>query len=255
MTFIISIANQKGGVGKTTTTVNLSAALAASQKCVLVVDLDPQGNTTTALGHSKDSCETIYEALSNKRPLAALIRKTMVPGLDLVASSLNLAGAEIELSAAKGREKILKGLLTGLAYDYIFIDCPPALGLLTINALASSSSLIIPLQCEYYALEGLSQIIKTVKLVNKNINPALQVLGILLTMFDSRNSLSRAIEQEVRDHFSSEVFNSVIPRNVRVSEAPSHGLPVLLYDFKSAGAQAYVRLACEVIKKCEEVAV
>lgn len=253
MAYITSIANQKGGVGKTTTAVNLSTAMAAVKKRVLLIDLDPQGNATTGLGVSKNEGPTIYDVLFSKTSLSAACCATAVPGLSLIRSSIHLAGAEIELVHALEREKVLARLLENVPYDYVYIDCPPALGLLTVNALVASRSVIVPLQCEYYALEGLSQIMKTIKRVAHHLNPHLILEGVLLTMFDTRNSLSFSIEKEVRSHLGDQVFKTIIPRNVRVSEAPSHGLPAMLYDFKSVGSQAYIKLAREIVNRYERV--
>lgn len=253
MAYVTSIANQKGGVGKTTTAVNLSTAMAAIKKKALLIDLDPQGNATTGLGVSKGGGDTIYELLFEKTTLDAVCCSTVVPGLDLIRSSIHLAGAEIELVHKHEREKVLSRLLSEVSYDYVYIDCPPALGLLTLNALVASDSVIVPLQCEYYALEGLSQILKTIKRVTMNLNTKLVLEGVLLTMFDTRNSLSSSIENEVRSHLGDQVFKTIIPRNVRVSEAPSHGLPAMLYDFKSVGSQAYIKLAREIVRRYERV--
>ncbi len=250
MTKIVSIANQKGGVGKTTTAVNLSTALAAIGKKVLLIDLDPQGNASTGLGiHKENRSPGSYELLIGHSKFEACCYPTIVPHLFIMPASEDLAGAEIELVNMEQREKVLSKVLKDHTYDYIFIDCPPALGLLTLNALAVSEEVIIPLQCEYYALEGLSQLLKTITSVNKRINPKLVLKGIVLTMFDARNSLSTSVEKDVRHHMKEKVYTTVIPRNVRVSEAPSHGVPAMIYDHRSTGAKAYMHLASEILKQ------
>jgi chromosome partitioning protein len=247
---IISIANQKGGVGKTTTTVNLCTALAATRKKTLLIDFDPQGNSSTSLGFdSKKRYPSVYELLTDQLPLKTLCRQTLIPNLSIVTASNDLAGFEIEFSQTKNRDSVLKRRLHELNYDYIIIDCPPALGLLTINALVASQSVIIPLQCEYFALEGLSQLLQTVRLVQQYYNKSLKVQGIVLTMYDGRNALNKAVVHDVRQTMGSLVYQTVIPRNVKLSEAPSHGKPALIYDMKSAGAQAYIRLAAEIIRQ------
>lgn len=256
MTKIIAIANQKGGVGKTTTAVNLATAMAAIQKKVLLIDLDPQGNASTGLGiRSGDRRQGTYEFMVGTCSLEQAIKKTVVPGLFVMPASEDLRGAEIEFVTEKDRELILKTALQSAKFDYIYIDCPPAMGILTLNALVASHSVLIPLQCEYYALEGLSQLLKTIKIINENFNPRLSLEGVILTMFDSRNSLSASVEKDVRSHLGEKVYATVIPRNVRVSEAPSHGLPAMIYDFRSSGAQAYMKLASEILKKEEKVTV
>lgn len=254
MTRILSIANQKGGVGKTTTAVNLATAMAATKKRVLLIDLDPQGNAGTGVGYQKSrNNKTIYDVLRRGVPLKDALHETVVPGLWVVPSTESLAGAEIELVSALEREQVLKRALQNSGFDYIFIDCPPALGLLTLNALVASDGVLVPLQCEYYALEGLSQLLRTVEIVQKNLNTRLVLEGVVLTMVDHRNRLSVQVEKDVRAHLKDKVFDTIIPRNVRVSEAPSFGKPAMIYDFKCAGAQAYIRLASEVIKKEEKV--
>jgi chromosome partitioning protein len=247
---VICIVNQKGGVGKTTTAVNLSASIAVAEKKVLLIDIDPQGNSTSGMGFSKEGAqETIYQALLRGSGLKEAIQKTEIPYLDVIPSNTDLIGAEIELVQEKERERKLGGLIKEVEedYDFIFIDCPPSLGLLTINSLTAAHSVLIPLQCEYYALEGLSQLLKTIHLIKQALNPRLTIEGILLTMFDSRNNLSHQVAQEVRTYFKGKVFDTVIPRNIRLSEAPSHGKPVLLYDIHSKGAESYLNLAREIL--------
>jgi chromosome partitioning protein len=249
---IICIANQKGGVGKTTTAVNLSASLAVAEKRTLLVDIDPQGNAGSGVGIDKATLkESIYDVLINELPPADVILKTALPALHILPSTPDLAGAELELVTTQGREhKLREALVTlGERYEYILIDCPPSLNLLTVNALTAAASVLIPIQCEFYAMEGLSQILNTIRLVQKGLNPRLRIAGILLTMFDSRNNISRQVSEEIRSHFPRETFESVIPRNVRLSEAPSHGKPIILYDIASRGATSYLELARELIRR------
>jgi len=250
MARVICITNQKGGVGKTTTAVNLSASIAAAEKKVLLVDIDPQGNSTSGVGLNKEESNgTIYQALLLGSGLKEMIQKTALAYLDVVISNTDLIGAEVELIQEKDREKKLDHLIKEVEadYDYIFIDCPPSLGLLTINSLTAAHSVIIPLQCEYYALEGLGQLLKIIRLIKQSLNPKLEIEGILLTMFDGRNNLSHQVANEVRKHFKDKVLRTIIPRNIRLSEAPSHGKPILLYDIHSKGAESYLNLAREIM--------
>lgn len=257
---VIAIANQKGGVGKTTTAINLATALAATRKSVLVIDLDPQGNASTGFGIPPgDRGRDSYRLLSGTLPLAGTQVTTAVPGLSLVPSGMDLAGAELELVDVERREHRLADALkaarsNGVAIDYILIDCPPALGLLTLNALVAAHAVLIPLQCEFFALEGISHLMSTIERVRARFNPALDIQGIVLTMFDRRNNLSDLVAEDVRTHFGDKVYETVIPRNVRVSEAPSHGKPVLLYDLSCAGSKAYVKLAGELIRQTRTLA-
>ncbi len=249
---VIAIANQKGGVGKTTTAINLGTALAATKKRVVILDLDPQGNASTGLGIDRaNRRHNVYHLLIGQATIAEAIRETDIPGLSIVPSGVDLSGAEIELVGMENREFYLKNAirLGAESFDYVLIDCPPALGLLTLNALAAADALLVPLQCEFFALEGISHLIRTVERVKRTLNPTLEIQGIVLTMFDTRNRLSDMVASDVRAHFGDKVYQTVIPRNVRVSEAPSHGRPVLIYDINCAGSRAYLHLAGEVLRR------
>ncbi len=250
MARILAIANQKGGVGKTTTAVNLGASLGAAERRTLLVDLDPQGNASSGVGFPRGTTgETVYQALLGEVPLRQVVRSTESPHLDLAPATVDLIGAEVELVELPDRHARLARALAPLAgeYDYILIDCPPSLGQLTINALAAAHGVLIPLQCEYYAMEGLSSLLSTVELVRASFNPGLAIAGILLTMFDPRNRLALQVAEEVRTHFPRQVFRTIIPRNVRLAESPSYGKPVLLYDIDSKGAVSYLELAREIL--------
>lgn len=254
MARVISIANQKGGVGKTTTAVNLSACLAQRNKRVLIIDIDPQGNATSGLGVEAHTDKSVYNVLVDDMDMRETIMPTMVKKLFVCPANINLAGAEIELVSMVSREKRLKDAIDTVRdeYDYILIDCPPSLGLITLNAFTASDSVLVPIQCEYYALEGLGQLINTIKLVQKHLNPDLVVEGVILTMFDARTNLSAQVAREVEKYFGNKVFQTIIPRNIRLSEAPSHGLPITLYDPDSKGAETYKKLARELVKLIEK---
>jgi len=250
---VIAIANQKGGVGKTTTAINLGAGLAVAEQRVLIVDMDPQGNATSGLGFDKNAiASSVYDVLVDGTPLRdSILPRVQFPFLDLLPSSQDLVGAEVELVNRTHRELRLRQALAPVRedYRYVLVDCPPSLGLLTLNTLAAADTVLIPIQCEFYALEGLSQLLNTIRLVQQNLNPGLQVEGVLLTMFDSRLNLSRQVAEEAKEYFGNRVFRSVIPRNVRLAEAPSFGKPIMLYDILSSGAQSYLALAKEVVAR------
>ncbi len=258
-TEILSIINQKGGVGKTTTTINLAAGLALKDKKILVIDLDPQGNATTGLGllNSESSDETIYGVLNGTKNISEVIKKTQFQNLDLVSSNVDLSGLEVETASNSRRAFILKEQIMAYLkdfsdkYEYVFIDCPPSLSLLTVMALVASHSLVVPLQTEFFALEGLTQLMKTIDRIKINLNNELKIKGILLTMYDKRNKLSSQVEKEARDYFKEKVYSTVIPRNVRLSEAPSHGVPVLIYDKSCSGSKSYFNFAEEFLNKQE----
>jgi chromosome partitioning protein len=250
MTRTIVVANQKGGVGKTTTAINLAAGLALAERRTLLIDLDPQGNATTGLGIGKDVPEeTIYPVLMGRCEMAAVIRQTAIASLHLVPSGVDLVGAEIELVGVEDRDKRLRQALATVSgsYDFVLIDCPPSLGLLTLNGLAAAGSALVPLQCEYYAMEGLAHIMKTIGLVRERLNPGLKIEGIVLTMFDGRTTLAAQIKSEVQRHLGSQILTTIVPRNVRLTEAPSHGKPIMLYDVRSPGSIAYLELTREVL--------
>jgi chromosome partitioning protein len=254
MTKIVALANQKGGVGKTTTAINLGASVAACERRVLLVDLDPQANATSGIGVI-DANPSMYDVLIENMPLREIIRPTEIPTLHLAPSSPDLVGAEVELRDAIGREYYLKRVLEPIIndYDYILVDSPPSLGLLTVNGLTASNSVLVPLQAEYFALEGVTQLLATIDRVKSAVNPSLEIEGIVLTMYDERINLARQVAEEVRNHFGEKVYKTVIPRNVRLSEAPSFGKPIILYDIRSRGSEAYVSLAREFIQRTENV--
>ncbi len=253
MARIVALANQKGGVGKTTTAINLGASLAAFERNVLLVDLDPQANATSGIGLSKNEAESMYPVLLDGMRLRSVIRETELPALHVAPSSVDLVGAEVELGNVEGREFRLRRALEPVVaeYDYILIDSPPSLGLLTINGLTAANSVFVPMQCEYFAMEGISQLLNTVERVRESLNPSLEIEGIALTMYDDRMNLARQVAKEVRDHFGDKVYKTVIPRNVRLGEAPSFGKPIILYDIRSRGSEAYVSLAKEFIRRAE----
>ncbi len=249
-TNVIAVINQKGGVGKSTTVINLSACLGELKKKVLVIDFDPQGNSTSGYGIEKEDLEyDIYDVILQDQPIEDIILQTCEPNVFIVPATIQLAGAEIELVTTMARESVLKEVLDNVKdeFDYVFIDCPPSLGLLTINALVAANSLLIPIQCEYYALEGVTKLLESMRMVQKRMNPELEIFGVVMTMYDSRTTLSKQVVEEVKRYFGDSMFETVIPRNVKLSEAPSHGLPVSLYARLSKGAMAYAKLAKEVV--------
>ncbi len=255
MTHIVALANQKGGVGKTTTAINLGASVAACERKVLLVDLDPQANATSGVGLSKNEELSMYPVLVDGLSVREIVRPTELPTLHIAPSSVDLVGAEVELGDIIGREYRLRRALEDVAadYDYVLIDSPPSLGLLTINGLTAASSVLVPMQCEYFALEGVSQLLGTIDRVRESLNPGLEIEGIALTMYDERMNLARQVAEEVRSHFGEKVYKTVIPRNVRLGEAPSFGKPIILYDIRSRGSEAYVNLAKEFIQRAETV--
>jgi chromosome partitioning protein len=255
MSKIVALANQKGGVGKTTTAINLGASLAACERNVLLVDLDPQANATSGLGFPKDDEKSMYPVLTDGMSLREIIRPTELPNLHLAPSSVDLVAAELELSDAIGREFHLRRALQDIAqeYDYVLVDLPPSLGLLTINGLTAAHSVLVPMQCEYFAIEGVAQLVNTIDRVRDLLNPSLEIEGIALTMYDERMNLARQVAEEVRNHFGEKVYNTIIPRNVRLGEAPSFGKPIILYDIRSRGSEAYIHLAKEFIQRAENV--
>ena len=249
---IVSFANQKGGVGKTTTCINLASYLSALGKKILVIDMDPQGNATSGLGITKgQNIITLYDAIDGDKDITEVVRQTNLKNLDIIPATVDLAGAEVELVSMRGREKIVKNLIKKIRdnYDYILIDCPPSLGLLTINALTTSNSVVIPIQCEFFALEGLTQLMNTIKLVKKHLNEEIDVEGVILTMKDNRSNLIQEVSQEIKRFFGKKVYNTSIPRSIRLAEAPSHGKPIMTYDAKSRGGIAYFELAKEFLDR------
>jgi chromosome partitioning protein len=255
MSKIITLVNQKGGVGKTTTAINLAASLAACERKILLVDLDPQANATSGVGLSKNDEKSIYPVLTDGMSIREVIRETEMPGLHVAPSSVDLVAAELELADAIGREFYLRKALQEVIkdYDYILIDSPPSLGLLTINGLTAAHAVLVPMQCEYFAIEGVAQLVNTIERVRDMLNPGLEIEGIALTMYDERMNLARQVAEEVRRHFGEKVYNTIIPRNVRLGEAPSFGKPIILYDIRSRGSEAYVSLAKEFIQRAETV--
>jgi chromosome partitioning protein len=255
MTKILSLVNQKGGVGKTTTAINLGASLAACERSVLLIDLDPQANATSGLGFNKHEEKSIYPVLTDGMSIREIIRETELPNFHIAPSSVDLVAAELELSDAIGREFYLRKALNEVAkdYDYVLIDSPPSLGLLTINGITAANAILVPMQCEYFAIEGVAQLLITIERVRDMLNPGLEIEGIALTMYDERMNLARQVADEVRNHFGDKVYKSIIPRNVRLGEAPSFGKPIILYDIRSKGSEAYINLAKEVIQRAENV--
>ena len=255
MSMVVAIANQKGGVGKTTTAVNLAASLAAAERPTLLVDADPQANATSGIGIDRQALDlSLYDALLGERPLRDVLRKQVsLPALDVIPATQDLVGAEIELVNRSGRETAMREALADVRddYDFVLIDCPPSLGLLTLNMLTAADAVLIPIQCEYYALEGLSELLNTIKIVQQNFNADLAIIGVLLTMYDARLNLSKQVANEAREYFGGKVFDTMVPRNVRIAEAPSFGKPILLYDIQSVGAKSYLALAQEFIQSCE----
>lgn len=255
MTRVVALANQKGGVGKTTTAINLGASLAACDRKVLLIDLDPQANATSGVGHSKNEALSMYAVLLDGASLRSVIRETELPTLHVAPSSVDLVGAEVELGDTDDRQFRLRNAIEPVKsdYNYILIDSPPSLGLLTVNALVASDSVLVPMQCEYFAMEGVSQLLGTIERVRGGLNPALEIEGLALTMYDDRMNLARQVAEEVRNHFGPKVYETVIPRNVRLGEAPSFGKPIILYDIRSRGSEAYINLAREFIKRAESI--
>ncbi len=252
---IIAVANQKGGVGKTTTAINLSACLAEKKKKVLTIDIDPQGNTTSGLGVDKNNVEnTVYELFLEECTLSDCIQASVMEGLNVIASNINLSGAEIELISMENKEYLLKDKLDTIKgdYDFIIIDCPPSLNLLTVNAMVAADTVLVPIQCEYYALEGLSQLIHTIDLIKERLNPKLEIEGVVFTMYDARTNLSSQVVENVKENLNKKIYKTIIPRNVRLAEAPSYGMPINMYDGRSSGAEAYRFLAEEVIEREDE---
>lgn len=248
---ITAVANQKGGVGKTTSAINIAASLAVAGKRILLIDADPQGNSTSGFGIDKDNLtKSLYDLYTGKRSIQEIIVATELEDLHIISSNIDLIGAELELTGKESRESILKNEVEKIrhGYDYIFIDCPPSLSLLTLNALVAADTLLVPMQCEYYALEGISMLLKTFNLIKSSYNPSLEIEGILLTMYDPRNTLAHQVTEELEKHFADKVYKTRIPRNITLAEAPSHGKPVILYDIRSKGAQSYIELAKEIIK-------
>ncbi len=255
MTRIVALANQKGGVGKTTTAINLGASVAACERSVLIIDLDPQANATSGLGLPKNEEQSMYSVLVDGQSIAEIIRETELPALSIAPSSVDLVGAELELGGTERREFRLREALATIygKFDYIFIDSPPSLSLLTINGLTAADSVLVPMQCEYFAIEGVAQLLNTIERVREGLNPALEIEGIALTMYDERMNLARQVADEVRNHFGEKVYKTIIPRNVRLGEAPSFGKPIILYDIRSRGSESYVNLAKEFIARAENI--